>query len=115
MALHDVEVLAPQQVKVCRVLFAHFSRLHSSSEVYMMSSEKTTTHNVRRLPATPDNTSHTRKPSKSKKRGVKREQEMQYNLSYDFRGDSSRRHGMPVEPSISSLNARFLLSCDLPL
>ena len=48
--------------------------------------------NARHTPSTPDNTPRTRKPKSKKKREDRYEEEIQYNLSYNFRGAGSRRH-----------------------
>ena len=121
---------ARQQVKACRAFFALVSHLHSPSQCYTMTSGKRTaepaqaaaylahssTLNARHSPSTPDISPRSRKPKSKKKREARYEQEMQYNLSYDFRGASSRRRaepsGMQDETGLLPLRARLLLSCD---
>jgi hypothetical protein len=51
------------------------------------------THHGRHTPTPPDNSGHTRKPKSKKKREDRYEEEIQYNLSYNFRGANSRRQG----------------------
>ncbi|KAF8551597.1 hypothetical protein OG21DRAFT_259540 [Imleria badia] len=92
------------QVKACRAFFALVSHLHSPSQCYTMTSGKrpaepaqaahlthSSTLDARHPPSTPDNTPRTRRPKSKKKREDRYEEEIQYNLSYNFRGAGSRR------------------------
>jgi hypothetical protein len=94
------------QVQACRAFFALVSHLHSPSQCYTMTSGNrpaepaqatylthSSTLNARH--PTPDNTPRTRKPKSKKKREDRYEEEIQYNLSYNFRGAGSRRQAQP--------------------
>lgn len=112
------------QVRACRAFFALVSHLHSPSQCYTMTSGKrpaepaqaaylthSSTFNARH-PSTPDNTPRTRKPKSKKKREERYEEEIQYNLSYNFRGAGSRRQAqssrMQVDAGLSPLHALFV-------
>lgn len=119
---------ARQQVKACRAFFALVSHLHSPSQCYTMTSGKrpaepaqaafltpSSTLNVRHPPSTPDSTPRTRKPKSKKKREARYEEEIQYNLSYNFRGAGSRRQVQSSRMRDEAGLSRVLASPLLPL